>query len=261
MIQSVDRAIRILKALAGGPGRLGVSELSTRLGLAKGTVHGLLRTLQQHGFVEQHADSDKYQLGPALLELSNRFLDLNELRSRALAWSELLATRAQEAVRVGVPHGDGILVVHHVFRPDASLQVLEVGALLPLHATALGKAVLAYLEEDVREDLVGNGLAKLTGRTLTTAAALRRDLEAVRERGYAVEREEAVIGEAGVAATIFDRGGEPIGSIGVAGPQERLLRRGRERTLAAAVIEAARGISRDLGAPRWPATGGAAGFP
>src|ERR687888_329414 len=140
MIQTVDRAARILKALAGGPGRLGVSELSARLGLAKGTVHGLLRTLQAHGLVEQHADTDKYQLGPALLQLSNRFLDLNELRSRSLAWSEQLATRAEEAVRVGAPHGDGVLVVHHVFRPDASLQILEVGALLPLHATAVVEA-------------------------------------------------------------------------------------------------------------------------
>src|SRR6201984_21218 len=106
MIQSVDRAVRILKARAGGPGRLGVSELSDRLGLAKGTVHGLLRTLQAHGLVEQHPDSDKYQLGPQLLQLSNRYLDLSELRSRSLAWAELLATRDGEAARVGVPHGD-----------------------------------------------------------------------------------------------------------------------------------------------------------
>src|SRR5919201_1057316 len=178
MIQSVDRAVRILKALAGGPGRLGVSELSSRLGLAKGTVHGLLRTLQDHGLVEQHADSDKYQLGPALLQLSNRFLDLNELRSRSLAWSELLAVRAEESVRVGAPHGDGILVVHHVFRPDATLQILEVGALLPLHATALGKAVLAHLDATYVEALARRGLPKLTGRTHTTAAALRRELAA-----------------------------------------------------------------------------------
>src|ERR1044072_7875151 len=94
MIQSVDRAVRILKALAGGPGRLGVSQLSDRLGLAKGTVHGLLRPLQAHGLVEQHPDSDKYQLGPQLLQLSNRYLDLSELRSRSLPYSEALAGRA-----------------------------------------------------------------------------------------------------------------------------------------------------------------------
>src|SRR6059058_4544096 len=177
MIQSVDRAVRILKALAGGPGRLGVSELSDRLGLAKGTVHGLLRTLQEHGLVEQHPDSDKYQLGPQVLQLSGRYLDLNELRARSLAWSELLATRADEAVRVGVAHGTGVLVVHHVFRPDTSLQILEVGAMLPMHATALGKAVLAYLPPPEREDVLGAGLPKLTGKTIATVAALSRELE------------------------------------------------------------------------------------
>src|SRR6266699_4333616 len=107
MIQSVDRAARILRDIAAGSGRLGVSELSDRLGLDKGTVHGLLRTLHDHGLVEQDPDSDKYQLGPQLLQLSNRYLDLSELRTRSLAWSELLATRADEAVRVGVAHGDG----------------------------------------------------------------------------------------------------------------------------------------------------------
>src|SRR5207237_10641767 len=101
MIQSVDRAARILRALAAGSGRLGVSELSDRLGLAKGTVHGLLRTLHDHGLVEQDRDSDKYQLGPQLLQLSNRYLDLHELRARSLALAELLAKRAGEALTFG----------------------------------------------------------------------------------------------------------------------------------------------------------------
>jgi DNA-binding IclR family transcriptional regulator len=254
MIQSVDRAARILKALAGAPGRLGVSELSARLGLAKGTVHGLLRTLQDHGLVEQHSDSDKYQLGPELLKLSNRYLDLSELRARSLAWSELLAERAQEAVRVAVPHENGVLVVHHVFRPDATLQILEVGSVLPLHATALGKAVLAYLDAPVAAGVLAGELTRLTGHTHVQPSVLKREVTSIRERGYALEREEAVLGEVGVAAPIFDRRSEAVGAIGVAGPRERVLRRGREQAVSAAVIEAARAISRDLGAPRWPAS-------
>jgi DNA-binding IclR family transcriptional regulator len=245
--------VRILKALGEHPGRLGLSDLADRVGLAKTTVHGLLRTLQEHGLVEQHLDTDKYQLGPQLLQLGNSYLDLNELRSRSLAWSELLATRVGEAVRVGVPHGDGVLVVHHVFRPDTSLQVLEVGALLPLHATALGKAVLAYLDDDSIEDVVTGALPKLTGHTHVSPAAIRRELAAVRDSGHAVEREEALLGEGGIAAPIFDRRAEVIGAVGVAGPRERLLRRNRLPDVTAAVLEAARGISRDLGAPRWPA--------
>jgi DNA-binding IclR family transcriptional regulator len=253
VIQSVDRAARILKVLAGGPGRLGVSELSARLGLAKGTVHGLLRTLQEHGLVEQHADSDKYQLGPELLKLSSQYLDLSELRARSIVWSERLAERTQEAVRVAVQHENGMLIVHHVFRPDTTLQILEVGSVLPLHATAIGKAVLAYLDRERVAELLGGELTRLTGRTHVQKAALTRELAAIRERGYADEREEAVIGEAGVAAPIFDRRSEAIGSIGIAGARERVLKRGREQAVSAAVIEAARAISRDLGAPRWPA--------
>ena len=84
-------------------------------------------------------------------------------------------------MRVGVPHGDGVLVVHHVFRPDATLQILEVGSVLPLHATALGKAVLAYLDEDTVEELLTDELTRLTGHTLTGPAAVRRELEFVRD--------------------------------------------------------------------------------
>jgi DNA-binding IclR family transcriptional regulator len=252
VIQSVDRAARILKALSGDSGRLGVSDLSDRLGLAKGTVHGLLRTMQLHGLVEQDAETNKYQLGPALLEFSNTYLGLNELRSRALSWSEQLSTQTGEAVRVGALHGKSILVIHHVFRPDSSLQILEVGAVLPLHATALGKSVLACVSNDVREDLTAGGLSRFTGQTLSTGTALRRDLATVIERRYAVEREEAVLGEAGIAAPIFERSGAAIGAVGIAGPPERLLADGREGAAAGSVIRAAQGISRDLGGRCWP---------
>ena len=104
-IQSVDRAARILKALAAGPRRLGVSELADRLELTRPTVHGLLQTLLAHGFVEQDRDSDKYQLGAGLLQLGNSYLDLNELRGRSIVHAERLAERTDAAVRVGVMHG------------------------------------------------------------------------------------------------------------------------------------------------------------
>jgi DNA-binding IclR family transcriptional regulator len=252
MIQSVDRAARILEALAGGPRRLGVSELADRLGLSRPTVHGLLQTLQSHGFVEQDRDSDKYQLGAGLLQLGNSYLDLNELRGRSIVHAERLAERAQAAVRVGVMHGANIVVVHHVFRPDAAFQVLEVGAQLPLHASALGKAMLAYSDPSLLDDLVGEPLPKLTSRTLAPAA-LRAELETVRERGYARERDEAVLGESSVASPIFDHSGHAVGAIGVVGDTEQILPRAPARGITAAVVEAARGISRELGARRWPA--------
>ena len=108
-----------------------MTELADRLELTRPTVHGLLQTLQAHGFVEQDRDSDKYQLGAGLLQLGNSYLDLNELRARSIVHAERLAERTEAAVRVGVLHGASVIVVHHVFRPDATLQVLEVGASCP----------------------------------------------------------------------------------------------------------------------------------
>jgi DNA-binding IclR family transcriptional regulator len=251
-IQSVDRAARILKALASGPRRLGVSELADRLSLTRPTVHGLLQTLQAHGFVEQDRDSDKYQLGAGLLQLGNSYLDLNELRGRSIVHAERLADRTDSAVRVGVMHGAVVIVVHHVFRPDTSLQILEVGAQLPIHATALGKAMLAFGPPSLLEDLAAEALPRLTSRTLTVRA-LRSELEQVRERGVARERDEAVLGESSVAAPIFDHAGHAVGSIGVVGDTERILPRGPARGIAGAVLEAARGVSRELGARGWPA--------
>lgn len=250
-IQSIDRATAILKALASGPRRLGVSELAERLGLARPTVHGLLQTLQSHGFVEQDSYSDKYQLGPGLLQLGYSYLDLNELRSRSISHAESLAKRTGGAVRVGVMHGSSVVVVHHVFRSDAAFGVLEVGLQLPLHASALGKAVLAFSPSQVLEDLTAEPLPRLTKQTLDEAG-LRRELVLVRDSGVATERDEAVLGESSAAAPIFDHGGQAVGAIGVVDATDRIFPRGLARGLSAAVSEAARGVSRELGAPRWP---------
>src|SRR6266487_3790251 len=164
MIQSVERAAVILKELGSEGGRLGVTELSERLGLAKATIYGLLRALEAHQMVEQDAETSKYRLGPALLQLGNAFLDNNELRSRSLLWAENLATRAQEAVLVGVLYGENVLVVHHVFRPDNSVQLLEVGAAIPWHACALGKAVVAFLEPEAQMEALSGEIGRASCR-------------------------------------------------------------------------------------------------
>jgi DNA-binding IclR family transcriptional regulator len=250
-IQSIDRAAAILRALASGPRRLGVSELADRLSLARPTVHGILQTLQANGFVEQDPGSDKYQLGAGLLRLGYSYLDLNELRARSVVYADRLAARADSAVRVGVANGRSVMIVHHVFRPDASLQILEVGSQLPLHASALGKAILAFMPDSVADDLTSEALPRLTKRT-PTARALRQQLAEVRESGVATERDEAVLGESSLAAPIFDHSTQPVGAIGVVGETDRIFKSAASRSIAAAVVEAARAVSRELGAPRWP---------
>ncbi len=249
MIQSVHRAALILNELGSARPRLGVTELAERLGLAKATVYGLVRALELEGLVERDAETGKYRLGPALLQLGNAFLDNHEIRARSLLWAESLATRTGEAVRVGVPNGANVLIVHHVFRPDNSVQILEVGAAIPWHASALGKAIVANREAQERRTYLDRPLSALTGRTITDPVELGRSLERIAREGFAVDDEEGIIGEAEVAAAVFDHRGVAVGAIGVAGGVERVLPDGRPSTpVVAAVREAARGLSRDLGA-------------
>jgi DNA-binding IclR family transcriptional regulator len=250
-IQSIERAAAILRLLSGRSRRLGVGELAGELGLPKGTVHGILRTLQNVGFVEQDAETGKYQLGAALLHMGSSYLDGNELRTRALNWADSLAARANESVRIGTLHGGRALVVHHVFRPDNSRQALEVGALLPGHATALGKVLLAH-NPYATDELIALGLDSFTARTVTDPAVLRAELTEVRDRGWATDLEELVEGEVSLAAPIQDRRGATVGAIGISGPIERLSEKGIPRSeLISYVRETARSVSRDLGAIPW----------
>ncbi|CAL9655422.1 IclR family transcriptional regulator [Streptomyces sp. enrichment culture] len=251
-VQSIERAAAILRLLAGGPRRLGLGEVAASLGLAKGTAHGILRTLQHVDFVEQDTTTGKYQLGAALLHLGTSYLDVNELRSRSLNWADALAARSGEAVRLGTPLEGRVLVVHHVFRPDDSFQTLDVGTLLPLHASSLGKVLLAFGTATAEPDREP-GLEAYTRHTLVDPERLARALAAVREAGWAAEIQEMSMGEAGIAAPIRGHGGLVVGAIGLSGPVERICDgQGRPRAALVSLLrEAARAISRDLGAARW----------
>src|ERR1700745_845867 len=223
MIQAVERAARILAVLGSGTPRLGVTEIAERVGLAKPTVHGLLRTLEKHDLVAQDPDTGKYSLGPAVLSLGNAYLDGSELRARSLLWAESLAQRANEAVWVASLSGSRVIVLHHVFRPDNTVQILEVGAAIPWHACALGHAIVAFASEGQRARALAGDLVQLTGRTKTTRSALNRALAQVRQRGFAVEDQEATVGDAAIAAPIVSRDGVVAGAIGVVGAADRLL--------------------------------------
>jgi DNA-binding IclR family transcriptional regulator len=250
-IQSIERAAAILRLLSGRSRRLGVVEMANELGLPKGTVHGILRTLQHVGFVEQDPESGKYRLGAALLHMGSSYLDGNELRTRALNWSDSLASRTHEEVRIGTLHDGRVLIVHHVFRPDDSMQTLDVGSLMPVHATALGKVLLAT-HPHVAEEVMKRELPTYTDSTITDPKLLRRELERVRERGWASEAGELQRLRSSLAAPIIDRTGRTVGAMGIFGGPERLFAaRSPRPELLTHVREHAQAVSRELGAIPW----------
>jgi DNA-binding IclR family transcriptional regulator len=248
VIQSVDRAARVLFALQGER-RLGIADLAVRLELAPSTVHGIVKTLAAHNLVTQDPGSGRYQLGPAVLRLGNVYLDTLELRSRAMSWSEELARRSGMAVRTGVLADDDVVIIHHEPRPDGSRQMPETGIVIPAHASALGKAQLAFLPGDAKR-VLASAHRSMTGDTITDAAHLRTQLTEVARTAIAEENDEAVLGESSVAAPIFGAHNTAIGAIGVVLPTTDWP---VQESVRDALREAARNISRELGAARWPA--------
>jgi DNA-binding IclR family transcriptional regulator len=248
VIQSVDRAIRVLTVLQGAR-RLSLSELAGRLDLAPSTTHGIVRTLVEHGMVVQERGSSRYQLGPAVLRLGNVYLDTLELRSKTIPWAEDLARRTGLAVRTGVLLIDDVVIIHHEPRPDGSRQMPEVGIVIPVHASALGKAMLAFLPDEAERVTSSGALRSMTGETLTSPADLSAQLVDVRSTGIATEQDEAVIGESAIASPVFDTWGTAVGAIGVVIPSGESP---VGHDASATVRETARALSRELGAPSWP---------
>jgi DNA-binding IclR family transcriptional regulator len=246
LIQSVDRSVRILLALQGAR-RLNLADLAARLELPASTVHGILATLAAHGMVEQEAGSSRYMLGPAVLRLSSVYLDSLEFRSRALKWAEELARRTAAAVRAGVLLLDDVIIVHGEPRPDGSRQMPEVGFVIPAHASALGKALLAF-RPDARPVRSGE-LRRMTGETIVDPGLLEGHLGDVARTGIAGEHDEALLGESGIASPVFDATGAAVGAIGIVLPSSDWP---PSASMHDDVREAARNISRELGAPGWP---------
>ncbi|KUL23453.1 IclR family transcriptional regulator [Actinoplanes awajinensis] len=251
LIQSIERSSAVLRLLADGPGRLRVKQIADALDLPKSTAQSILRTLTHIGFAEQDPRTARYRLGRALLDLSSTGLDANELRAHTLNWADALASRSGEEVYVGALRDGGVLVVHHVFRPDDSAQSMNTGRVVPAHATALGQVLLAY-RVAAAEDVLAAGLMAYTRGTVTTRQALTRTLAVTRAQGWALSVEEWQAGRAGIAAPVRTFGGLVVGAIGISGPVERLCdtRRQARPALVEHVVAAGRAISRDLSGPQ-----------
>jgi DNA-binding IclR family transcriptional regulator len=247
-VQSVERAAAILQVLAVEAAPTALGELASALGLAKATTHGLVQTLREVGFVDQDPESGGYLVGAGLLELGSRRVDRHEVRSRALNWTDALAARSGEAAHVAVFDAGQVLIAHHVFRPDSSVQRLQTGARHPLHATALGKVLLAYDPRAVRA-LSSGTLESFTYRTVTDRAGLLRDLADVRDLGWAASVEEEQPGEASLAAPIRDWSGHVIAAVAIHGDIESLCddRHSPRSALTMQVVAAGRSISREFG--------------
>lgn len=245
-LSSVANALRLVKAFSDEESEIGISDLARRLGLAKSTVHRLASTLLEEGVLEQNAGDEKYRLGLALFELGALVRRRMDFTAAARPFLRMLMEKTGETAHLAIlDHGSVLYMITH--ESQQAIRVSSnVGTRAPAHSTAVGKALLAFQPEEWIDRVVASGLPPSTPNTITDAKALRRELAAVRARGYAVDDEESEVGLRSMAAPIRADSGNVVAAISVAGPAHRMAR----KTLlhwSRALVRAADAASQRLG--------------
>jgi DNA-binding IclR family transcriptional regulator len=246
-VQSVDKAVRLLRAFDSEAPDLGVSELARSFGWQKSTISRLLATLQAGGLLEQDLRSGRYRLSPLFMGMGARALARVDLRSLADPYIKALATSTGETVNLVVlSEGECFnLAVVHSNKTVKSMG--WVGRRTPLHCTSAGKALLWELSREQVVGLIGQTYLAHTRRTLVTVATLWADLERMRLRGYALSDEEFEDGLTSVSAPVFNAQAQVEGALTVTGPTFRM--KTRVPALGAAVRLWSGTLSERLGAP------------
>jgi DNA-binding IclR family transcriptional regulator len=249
LIQSVSHALDILESFTRTEKELGVTELSKRLGLHKNNVFRLLATLEHRGYIEQNGETENYRLGPKTLQIGSIFIEQRECRRQARPILESLMMAAGETSVVAVLRASKVIYMDGVEADRTVRAISRIGAMLPAHCTAVGKAQLAFLaSEEIQRLYHDPALEQLTPKSLKTREALLADLAETRERGYAVEDEECDSDVRSIAAPVRDFARNVIAAIGIVSPSNRLTDRQIEQGgVAARLQDAALALSRKLG--------------
>jgi IclR family acetate operon transcriptional repressor len=238
--QSVARSVQVLQYLEVH-GDAGVTELGDHLGVSPSTAHRMARTLCDVGFVAQDSRTERYHLGPALIPLG-RAAEARSGFDMLRGDLEDLAQATGESVSLGVRQGSTVLVVLRVASPHPLRFDQEPGSRVPIHASAMGKALLAF-------SAPGSGrprrLEGFTDATITDPAALEAELDEVRRRGWALNDEERNAGVRAVAVPLLDERRSPLAAIAVQGPTLRMTDE-RVTELAATALGRAQQMARQL---------------
>jgi DNA-binding IclR family transcriptional regulator len=245
-IESVDNALKLLLLFGERP-EIRLSEAARDLGVAPSTAHRLLAMLTYRGFVRQDPVSKAYQPGPSLTGVAFAIFGRIDIQRCAAPIMRDLSEQLRESIHVGVLDGADVRFVAAVEGPAAVRVASRLGRTMPAHCTSSGKVMLAQLSQpELRQLLPDERLQRITARSIVSRKELEAELSRIRERGYAINREESEEGVASIAVAIPTRAPGLRLALNAAAPQNR-LGSSRYSTVAAALTKAAKEIGDQLG--------------
>ena len=241
------RALALLDALGDSRGEIGIAELSRRVGFHVSTVHRLLATLVVQGYARQSPETGRYALGAKAFHLAESYLGQMDLRRVVRPALERLGRDTGETANLVILDGREVLYLDKVESPQSLRIFSRIGRRAPLHCTAAGKVLLASRSREEVDALLGRGpLEALTRSTITSRSQLRREMEKVREQGYALDLEECEAGASCIAAPVRNAQGLVEAALSVSGPSMRLTPK-RMEELIPLMRQKSREVSSQLG--------------
>lgn len=244
--RSLERGLRVLEAAAAAGGATSLAEMARRTGLHRSTTHHLMRTLVSLGYLDQDAGTRGYQLSAKLFRLTGRTWTVEQLGRIAEPFVAAVSARADEGASFAA-YRNGYVTIAAKFDSDGPVRVVQdVGSRRPLNATAVAKAILAFLPEHELDALLrGARFERFTPNTITARAAFLTELRRVRAARVATDDEEHIEGIRCVAAPVFGYDGQVLGSLCALGPKSRMTHQ-KLRRLRAPLLEQARALSKRL---------------
>lgn len=245
-VLSVDKALIIIKLLAEKGRDMKLTEISEELDINKGTLHGLISTLKFHGFIDQDGKTQKYRLGLYLIELgdiASKSLDIIQITSPII---EEVSNKLQETVHIAKLDNFDVVYVDKKESKQSMRIYTSIGSRNPAYCTGVGKAMLAYLDEDTLNMLLPEKVEKFTPNTVTDKEEFIKRLKLIKEKGYALDNEEFSVGLKCVAAPIFNHEGKAIYGLSVSGPSVRMTEEKVQESIKLIKL-AAEKISRKIG--------------
>jgi IclR family acetate operon transcriptional repressor len=222
-VQSVTRALAILRGLAESGDGMTLSDVAQIVGLAPSTAHRLLTTLQQERFVRFDGTAHLWQVGVEAFVIGNAFVRTRDVVTMARPYLRRLMEEGGETANLYLEQDGEAICMAQVECRQMMRAIARPGGRVKLHCSGAGKAMLGWLPEVELDRIIRqHGLKRFTDRTLDTPSRLRRDLEQVRARGWAVDDEEHAVGLRCVAAPVFDEHGRAVAALSLSGPGARV---------------------------------------
>lgn len=222
-VQSVARALTLLDALGESRSEVGIAELSKQVGFHVSTAHRLLATLIAQGYARQNPETGRYGLGAKAFHLAESYLGQMDLRRTVRPLLERLSRETGETANLVLLDGCEAFYLDKVESPQSLRIFSRIGRRAPLHCTAAGKVLLAGCAwSEVRRMLGQNALERFTPRTIRSVEVLRREVEAARNDGYAMDHEECEEGATCIAVPVRNARGETVAAMSISGPTLRM---------------------------------------